>query len=206
MNLRLVTIATVVGGALFSGWVVPLSEWAAISKSVLTVLAIIAGAILVRLNRGMPTIDWSKVNAEDRTQLVSDIQRLAREYGITLIFVGGALALFLILDRASGSTPLGALVASTPKCVSAVISGLAGAVATFVCFRIGYVVWRDIDIVDLQAGVIAQAANAEKVERHNGIADAIAQAGVIDPRKGQAEEVSAAPGPTPPSKAKKAQD
>ena len=49
--------------------------------------------------------------------------------------------------------------------------------------RIAYVVWRDIDIVDLQAGVISQAANAEKVERHNSIADAISKSGVVDPRK-----------------------
>lgn len=183
MNLRLTTILIVIASAAISGWLVPASEWAATAKSILTVLAIFAAAILVRLNRGMPTIDWAKVNPDDRTNLVCDIKRLAREYGITLIFVGIALALFLVLDRTSGDTPLSNLIAEAPRYVPSAISAFAGAVSSFVLIRIAYVVWRDIDIVDLQAGVISQAANAEQAERHNGIADAISKAGVIDPRK-----------------------
>ncbi|MEI6640384.1 MAG: hypothetical protein WCL10_00005 [Novosphingobium sp.] len=191
MNLRLFTVVSVVGCAALAGWLVPIDEWVAVAKSVMTVLAILAAAILVRLNRGMPTIDWSKVKAEDRVKLVSEIQKLAREYGVTLLFVGSALVLFLILDRSGASSPLGAFIATKPHAVSVVISAAAGAISAFALIRIGYVVWRDIDIVDLQAGVIAQAANADLLDRRNGIADAIAQSGVVDPRKSVVEDSSA---------------
>lgn len=183
MSLRIATIFLVLAAAVFSGWLVPASEWAATAKSILTVLAIFAAAILVRLNRGMPTIDWSKVDPEDRSHLVGAIKRLAREYGVTLIVVGVTLALFLILDRTGGETPLAKLLASAPSYVPLAISAVSGGVISFVLIRIAYVIWRDIDIVDLQAGVISQAANAEKRERHNANADAIAGSGVVDPRK-----------------------
>jgi len=183
VNLRLITVLAVGTGMALSGWLVPTSEWAATAKSILTVLAIFAGAILVRLNRGMPTIDWSKVDPDDRKRLVGDIKKLAREYGITLAFVSAALAFFLILDRTNGDTPLAYVLGSAPASLSRAISAVSGAIISFVVMRIGYVVWRDIDIVDLQAGVISQAANAEKVERHNAIADAVSKSGVIDPRK-----------------------
>jgi MFS family permease len=183
MNLRLTTILAVVISAAISGWLVPASEWAATAKSILTVLAILAAAILVRLNRGMPTIDWSKVDSDDRVRLVEDIKKLAREYGVTLVFVGFTLVLFLILDRTIGDTPLAVMISSAPNYISTAISAATGAISSFVLIRIAYVVWRDIDIVDLQAGVISQAANAEKVERHNNIADAIAKSGVINPHQ-----------------------
>ncbi len=101
----------------------------------------------------------------------------------TLIVVGVTLALFLILDRTGGETPLAKLLASAPSYVPLAISAVSGGVISFVLIRIAYVIWRDIDIVDLQAGVISQAANAEKRERHNANADAIAGSGVVDPRK-----------------------
>lgn len=183
MSLRIATIFLVLAAAVFSGWLVPASEWAATAKSILTVLAIFAAAILVRLNRGMPTIDWSKVDPEDRSHLVGAIKRLAREYGVTLIVVGVTLALFLVLDRTGGETPLGKLLASAPGYVPSIISAVSGGIISFVLIRIAYVIWRDIDIVDLQAGVISQAANAEKRERHKANADAIAGSGVVDPRK-----------------------
>jgi len=189
MNLRLFTMASVVSCAALTGWLVPIDEWAAVAKSVLTVLAIFAAAILVRLNRGMPTIDWSKVKAEDRVRLVIDIQKLAREYGITLLFVGAALVFFLILDRSGSSSPLGAMISTKPHSIPIVISSMAGAISSFVLIRIAYVVWRDIDIVDLQAGVIAQAANADLIERKNDIVDAIAKSGVVDPRKSAREDL-----------------
>lgn len=183
MNLRTATIALTLFAAAFSGWLVPMSEWSATAKSILTVLAIFAGAILVRLNRGMPTIDWSKVNLEDRDNLVEKIKTLAREYGATLIAVGFSLAFFLVLDRTNGDTPLSKLVTSSSPCLPKIISAIAGAVSSFVLIRIVYVVWRDIDIVDLQAGVISQAANAEITARNVAKAKEIEAAGVIDPRK-----------------------
>jgi hypothetical protein len=184
MNLRLITIAFVGVSATFSFWLVPVSEWAATAKSILTVLAIFAAAILVRLNRGMPTIDWSKVDPDDRSALVTDIKKLAREYGVTLIFIGVALTAFLFLDRINGVTPLSRRVLAAPEYVAQIISAMSGAISSFVLVRIAYIVWRDIDIVDLQAGVISQAANAEKIERHNSIAAAISNSEVVDPRNG----------------------
>lgn len=190
MNLRLFTMISVVGCAALAGWLIPIDEWAAVAKSMMTVLAIFAAAILVRLNRGMPTIDWSKVNAKDRAKLVTDIQKLAREYGVTLVFVGGALVLFLILDRSGTTSPLGVAIAKKSHSLPVAISAVAGAVSSFVLVRIAYVVWRDIDIVDLQAGVIAQAANADLMEQSLGTADAIDKAGVINPHKKAGEDNS----------------
>lgn len=183
MNMRLITVVLVFMATVISGWIVPFGEWAASAKSVLTIFAIFAAAILVRLNRGMPTIDWSKVDAEDRGELVAQIQKLAREYGVTLIFVGIALGFFLILDRANGDAPLAKAITNSSKMVRIIVSAGAGAIISFVLVRIAYVVWRDIDIVDLQAGVVSQAANAERLQQHNDKADAIGSSGVVNPHK-----------------------
>lgn len=188
MNLRLFTTMSMTGCASLAGWLIPIDEWAAVAKSMMTVLAIFAAAILVRLNRGMPTIDWSKVKAKDRAKLVADIQKLAREYGVTLLFVGGALVFFMILDRSGASSPLGGMIAKKSHSLPVAISAVAGAVISFVLIRIAYVVWRDIDIVDLQAGVIAQAANADLLEQSLGAADAIDKAGVTNPHKKAGED------------------
>lgn len=190
MNLRVATLLLVLGTAVFSGWLVPMDEWAATAKSILTVLAIFAAAILVRLNRGMPTIDWSKVDAEDRGHLVLAMKNLAREYGTTLIVVGITLAFFLVLDRANGETPLATLLDASRPFVKTLVSAIAGALTSFVLIRITYVVWRDIDIVDLQAGVISQAANAEKRARHQTNADEVANSGVVDPRRNLEDKTS----------------
>ena len=62
------------------GWLVPLDRLFDAFQPVMTALTIMAAAILVRLNRTMPTIDWKILSSEDGGRLTAEVVKLAEEY------------------------------------------------------------------------------------------------------------------------------
>ncbi len=138
----------------------------------MTALSIMAAAVLVRLNRTMPTIDWKILDRPSRERLTGEVLALAEEY-LWFLAVIGALILGLLTLLVIGRREIFGVASGSPDTQLAwywwwrrVDSGLLGATGAFVSARMSYLVWRDLDIVRLQKHVIdlgaAQAHQAEQ--------------------------------------------
>jgi hypothetical protein len=149
-------VALVVGGLVF-GFVVPLVRLFEAFQPMIVVLSVLVAAVFVRLNRGMPSLEWKNLEPEKRSRLTAKIVALSRDY-VWIVSINGLTLLLLVTllvvgrdEVAKNILPLG------QKLVSAAIGGLF-----FLCVaRVGYVVWRDCDIMELQKELIDKAAVGE---------------------------------------------
>ena len=139
---------------------------------IVTAMSIMAGAILVRLNRTMPTIDWKILDRAARQKLTQAVVDLAEEYlwflAVSAILVGSLLTFMVIgRDEIFGSAKGSANVARAWFWYWRKLdAGFVGFGLTLVVIRMAYLVWRDVDIVRLQKHVIdLGAAEAHQVEQ-----------------------------------------
>lgn len=135
-----------------------------------TALSIQIAAVFVRLNRGMPTVTWNRLEQEESERLTQAFVDLTREYiaiitanGINLIF---ALGLIMADQHLTELTVWGGRL----------LVGLFVIIFAFNVMRIGYVIWRDYDIVKLQKAILdlslrREAANAARKEAETIIAN-----------------------------------
>jgi hypothetical protein len=120
-------------------------------------ISIMAAALLVRLNRGMPTLDWKSLDTNERKILTQKIVELTREYVVVLL----VQAVTLIALLAIAVNNAAALSSVAQRAVLAAAGGLIGLCAA----RMAYIVWRDYDIVRLQKKLIDDSADREAVEK-----------------------------------------
>lgn len=125
--------------------------------SMITALSVMTAALLVRLNRGMPSLDWKTIEPEKRSGLTAAIYQVTKEYAqiaalnaILLV----ALVWLVVLGKAC-------IMANLSPMAQSVVSSLLGAGLTASLGRMSYVVWRDVDIVRLQRDLIDTAAIKE---------------------------------------------
>jgi hypothetical protein len=157
--VRLLNIcAMAVIGFAFSRWMT-LALLKDILQPLIVAISIMAAALLVRLNRGMPTLDWQSLEVAERKVLTHRVVELSREYMfvlalqfITLVIL---LALSLTKDTAFNGWPYG----------PAVVLGALGAVLGLCISRMAYIVWRDTDIVKLQKKLIDDSADRQAIEK-----------------------------------------
>jgi hypothetical protein len=155
--MRAVTIGVMLtSGALFA-WRLPLARLMDILQPLVVALSIMIAALLVRLNRGMPTLDWKSLESSERKILTLRIVELTREYIVVLVIQAATLLAFLVI--AVNNLALGSLL--TQMAISAAAGGLIALCVT----RMGYIIWRDYDIVCLQKKLIDESADREAVEK-----------------------------------------
>lgn len=156
--IQKVTIGAVLATAALFGWGVPLLRLFDAFQPMIVALSIMLAAILVRLNRGMPTLDWKSLEPEERSRLTASIVALTKEYayivGIKAVLITTLVSLTVVKEEAKlwGDW--------TGRGVSAAI----GALAALSVARMGYVIWRDYDIVRLQKKLIDASGVREKLE------------------------------------------
>ena len=121
----------------------------------LAVLSIFAAGILVRLNRGIPTIDWKSVDADATHRLLNQLEAVAKEYvAVFCIIVLSIVVVFAasFVDQSK--------IENAPR-IQQWLAGSFGFLFGVLSGRMGYIVWRDLDIVRLQKAVILSAATEE---------------------------------------------
>jgi hypothetical protein len=145
-------------GFVFWRWMT-LALLADILQPLIVALSIMAAALLVRLNRGMPALDWKSLEIAERKILTQKIVELTREYMIVLSLHGVTLAalLIVVVNKTSGFDGIW----YGQQGVLAAIGALLG---LCIC-RMGYIVWRDSDIVRLQKKLIDDSADREAIEK-----------------------------------------
>lgn len=145
-------------GFVFCRWMT-LALLKEILQPLIVAISIMAAALLVRLNRGMPTLDWKSLEVAERKILTHRVVELSREYisvlalqFVTLVIL---LALSLIKEKTFYGWPNG----------PAIVLGALGALLGLCVSRMGYIVWRDTDIVKLQKKLIDDSADREAIEK-----------------------------------------
>lgn len=154
------TIFGVVAAAAIFGLLVPLDRLFDAFQPLTVALSIMAAALLVRLNRGMPTLDWKSVEPEARKKLTTEIVGVTREY-VMIVAICAALLLTLLALTTVGRPATHLLIEPIRRS----LSGLIGSMVALCIGRMGYVVWRDYDIVRVQKALIDAAADKDAQER-----------------------------------------
>jgi hypothetical protein len=130
-----------------------------ILQPIVVCLSIMAAAIFVRLNRGFPTLEWKSLKPHQRKELTLAVLLLAKDYvlGLVLTFTSIVLLVLISAVGAKDAATLGEMwqwkflfLFTLSLCLSVT--------------WMGYLVWRDYDIVRLQKTIIDDAADRELAE------------------------------------------
>jgi hypothetical protein len=164
-------------GFVFSRWIT-LALLKDILQPLIVAISIMAAALLVRLNRGMPTLDWKGLEIAERKILTHRVVELSREYMYVLALLFGTLIILLALSLIKEKTFYG--WSHGPAIVLAALGALIG-----LCVRrMGHIVWRDTDIMKLQKKLIDDSADREAIVKASQDAlttvNAIRNAGLKD--------------------------
>lgn len=165
MARAITIVVTLVAAGLFA-WAVPLVRLFDAFTPLITGLSIMVAAVFVRLNRGMPTLEWKSLDPDKRKNLTASIVRVTTEYGwiigIIAVVLTGLVSLSVIGKADAALWPVWA---------RRVGAGAVGGLVSLCAARMAYVVWRDIDIVHLQKRLIDGSASREVDEREAALAD-----------------------------------
>jgi hypothetical protein len=178
--LQLWTIGALLAGALVFGLFLTPENFARILQPLIVALSIMSAGLLVRLNRGMPNLDWKSLDTNDRKILTQKIVELTREYMLVLALHALALLSLLFLAVRNSATPEGYAQRGA--------MAFAGGLLALCGARMAYIIWRDYDIVRLQKKLIDDSADKEAIEK--ATQDALAKVSSI-----QASGLRAGPKP-----------
>lgn len=135
------------------------------ATAVVSLLSIFAAAVLVRLNRGLPTVDWKSVDPGDLGRLLDRLEDVAREYVIVFCQILFALFFVFISKFVPQETVFSTLI--VPRWISGIVGSLLGLCVS----RIVHLVWLDVSIIRLQRRVIVSAAEENDRQKQAEIAN-----------------------------------
>ena len=165
MARAITIVVTLLAAGLFA-WAVPLARLFDAFTPMITGLSIMVAAVFVRLNRGMPTLEWKSLDPEKRKDLTASIVTVTTEYGWIISIIATVLVGLVTLSVIGKGD-----AALWPEWARRVASGAVGGLASLSAARMAYVVWRDIDIVRLQKRLIDGTASREALEQQGKLAD-----------------------------------
>lgn len=154
---QIINIVVALGGGVLFWYVVPLPRLFDAFQPVIVILSVFIAAIFVRLNRGMPSLEWKNLEAKKRKALTSKIVDLSRDY-VFIVSLNGLTLLVMVTMTIIGKPEI---ISHWNGYFQSAMSALVGALFFLSVARVGYVVWRDCEIVELQKALIDMAAEAE---------------------------------------------
>lgn len=163
---RAITIVVTLAAAGLFAWAVPLVRLFGAFQPLIVALSIMVAAVFVRLNRGMPTLEWKSLDPDKRKDLTASIVSVTTEYG-WIIGINATALIGLVTLSVIGAADAAMWPASASRTAAGAIGGLVALCAS----RMAYVVWRDIDIVRLQKRLIDGAASKESEAKEIALAD-----------------------------------
>lgn len=147
-------IVAVLLSAFLFGRYVSLGQMLDILQPLIVALSIMAAALLVRLNRGMPTLDWKSLNPDERKSLTAKIVELSKEY-IVVLFAHVVTLVALVVIAANKT------VSTLKPMEKSILLAFTGGLIALCAVRMAYIVWRDYDIVKLQKKLIDESADRD---------------------------------------------
>lgn len=158
---RIGTFLAAAGLAGVFAWGVPLLRLFGAFQPMTVAVSIMIAAVFVRLNRGMPTLEWKSLDPERRAELTRKIVDVSREY-IWIVAIQAVSLVGLVTMNVVGADTV---QADWPSWAQRMASGTIGGLAGLCIARMAYVIWRDYDIVGLQKRLIDGTAEKEAVEK-----------------------------------------
>ncbi|OJX78578.1 hypothetical protein [Magnetospirillum sp. 64-120] len=165
----MILFATVVlmgAGAAAFGCYVDAAALTAATQPMIVSLSIMAAAVFVRLNRGMPSLEWKNLEVSERKKLTASVVAVTREYLIILVAHGAAIVALIV------AVMVGKNGLTTSHLAETASASVIGGLFTLCVARMGYVVWRDYDIVRLQKQLIDLTGEREASEKAVKMAEA----------------------------------
>ncbi|MEE3500475.1 hypothetical protein [Acidiphilium acidophilum] len=166
MTFRAVTIGSTFLAAGLFAWTVPIERVLVVGQPLMIALSIMVAAVFVRLNRGMPPLEWKSVDPAKRLHLTSSILDLTRDYGWIIGTDAVALGGLTVLIGIGGHD-----ISAWPEGVRRLVSAVIGGLMALCSARMAYVVWRDVDVVRLQKTLIDDMAIRDANDRERDIAE-----------------------------------
>lgn len=134
------------------------------SSVFLTMFSVFAAAVLVRLNRGLPSVDWKSVDEISLKDLLDEIEKVSKGYAVILFIIFGGLTSTVSVLFVGGQLSLGNID------ISRTISGIVGAFLGLSISRMCHLIWIDVEIVRLQRRVVESAASETERKTQSEIA------------------------------------
>ena len=157
---RLATILISTAFALAFGLLVPLINVMKGVEHFMVAVTIMTAAVFVRLNRGMPTLDWKTLEIGERKRITSAIEGLTLQY----VYIVGINAAVLCVAAVCAVYD-DAYWLSFPPMMGQLLSAAWGFFLALAASRMAFVVWRDYDVVRLQKRLIDAAGDREETEK-----------------------------------------
>lgn len=155
------TLIAVLFTAVLFGWAVPLVRLFDAFQPLTVSLSIMLAAVLVRLNRGMPTLDWKSLDGASRNKLTTKIVEITKDY-IIISFIYIIFIIVLVTLSTIGRTDISLDFSEIIKIST---SSTIGGLISLSLSRMIYIIWRDFDIVRLQKKLIDEAGIKEDYEK-----------------------------------------
>lgn len=157
--MRILTFIVVILVAAIFWAVVPILRLFDAFQPMVVVFSVIIAAVFVRLNRGMPSLEWKSLEREKRKILTAKIVNLSKEY-VAIVSINGISLIVLITIIVIGKDAICNISPSFQKIISAGV----GALFSLCVMRMSYIVWRDCDIMELQKYLIDNVSDGEHRE------------------------------------------
>lgn len=127
-----------------------ISVWATAQTLLSVALSVVAGAVLVRLARGLPIADTGYLTLDDAHRLTTAFRKISQRLrALTFVIL---LALVLNIFGPSGSVLIEKFVPYSCAVLIGVFSGILGYIGS----RVIAIVNADVDLVDLQSELFVQ--------------------------------------------------
>lgn len=132
----------------------------------LSVFAIFAAAVLVRLNRGIPSVEWKLVEDDALKRLMDRMEEVAHDYVTVLLVIFGGMVSAIAILIVGDNFDLGRVE------ITQILSGICGGFFGLSISRMAHLVWLDVSIFKLQRTVIESSAQTKTVAGHTLVAAA----------------------------------
>lgn len=128
--------------------------------ALLSVFAIFAAAVLVRLNRGLPSVEWKFVEEDALKRLMDRMEEVTRDYVAVLLVIFSGMVSAVTLLVIGDDFDWGGVE------ITRVVSGICGGLFGLSLSRMAHLVWLDVSIFKLQRAVVESSAKATSVANH----------------------------------------
>jgi hypothetical protein len=162
VHLKNLILPALAGAATW--FAVPLEFWHDARSSLLTAFSVIAGAVMVRLARGLPFTNADHFEVEEIRQVTTAIKQIMRSLLALIVVVLATMIGFTFVDRAAALFVIYGLP-TTVYIANHALSAVLGFLLAFVLMRIIQVVRGDYGLVELQSKFMIRAVERKEVKK-----------------------------------------
>ena len=153
-----------IAAAVFAWLWVSTAQWSSLATGLLPAFSVVAGAVLVRLSRGVPFTNADHFTPDEAEAVTEAVKKVVRSLRSLIVVVLGTMLSLVVVPRAVSALAREVLTRGAAGLLDAVTSAILGALCAYVFVRVLQVVWGDVSLVDLQATTLVKAVRRKSVK------------------------------------------